>query len=79
MAVHLAGALATRQPAAAGLAATAQLGLPAGVATLGLQQRVLTPGQAAAILLAALATIAICPVGIMLIARGARDDGSPVA
>jgi Kef-type K+ transport system membrane component KefB len=69
VAVHAAGALATRQPLPAALAATAQLGLPAGVVTLGLQQHVLSASQAGAILLAALVTIALCPAGIALLAR----------
>ncbi len=69
----------TRQSAAAGLAATAQLGLPAGVATLGLQQHSLGPGRAAAIVLAALATIAISPVGVAMLARstGRKATASP--
>ena len=75
VAAHLASALITRQPPAAGLAATAQLGLPAGVATLGLQQHSLSPGRAAAIVLAALASIAISPVGVALLAR--RGKGEP--
>ena len=69
--VHLIGAVGSRQSAAAGLAATAQLGLPAGVVTLGLQARTLDPGQAAAILLAALATIALSSTGVDLLARQA--------
>jgi hypothetical protein len=69
VAVHAAGALATRQPLPSALAATAQLGLPAGVVTLGLQQHVLSPGQGGAILLAALVTIALCPAGIALLVR----------
>ena len=69
VAVHAAGAIATRQPLPAGLAATAQLGLPAGVVTLGLQQHVLNAGQGGAILLAALVTIALCPAGIALLVR----------
>jgi Kef-type K+ transport system membrane component KefB len=75
VAVHLAGALLTRQPAASGLAATAQLGLPAGVVTLGLQQGTVSPGQAGAILLAALATIGLCPLGVTLLAR--REPAAP--
>jgi Kef-type K+ transport system membrane component KefB len=67
--VHLVGARGSGQPMSTGLAATAQLGLPAGVATIGLQQHSLDPAQAAAILLAALATIALCPAGIALLRR----------
>jgi len=62
--VHELGAAITRQPLAAGLAATAQLGVPAAVATLGLDHHTLTSPQAAAIVIAALGTIAICPFGI---------------
>jgi Kef-type K+ transport system membrane component KefB len=69
VAVHAAGALATRQPLSAALAATAQLGLPAGVVTLGLQEHVLSPAQGGAVLLAALVTIALCPAGIALLVR----------
>ena len=69
VAVHAVGALATRQPLPAALAATAQLGLPAGVVTLGLQQHVLSASQGGAILLAALVTIALCPAGIALLVR----------
>jgi Kef-type K+ transport system membrane component KefB len=69
VAIHIAGARVTGQPFGAGLAATAQLGVPAGVATLGLQLGVLNPGEAAAILLAALATIALSAVGVSLLAR----------
>jgi hypothetical protein len=53
----------------AGLAATAQLGVPAGVAALGLEQHTLSPPQAAAIVVAALGTLAICPAGAALLRR----------
>jgi Kef-type K+ transport system membrane component KefB len=76
VAVHLVVARATRQPLAAGLAATAQLGLPAGVVTLGLQLHTFTPGVAAAILLAALGTIVVCSVGVALLRR--EFGGEPV-
>jgi Kef-type K+ transport system membrane component KefB len=75
VAVHAVSARVTGQPLGAGLAATAQLGLPAGVATVGLQLGVLTSDQAAAILLAALATVGICAAGVSLLARSARDAG----
>jgi Kef-type K+ transport system membrane component KefB len=69
IAVHLLGALATRQSPGAGLAATAQLGLPAAVATVGLRLGTLSSPQAAAILLAALGTIALCPIGTARLRR----------
>ncbi|HVP75583.1 MAG TPA: cation:proton antiporter [Gaiellaceae bacterium] len=78
VAVHAAGALATRQPLPTALAATAQLGVPAGVVTLGLQHHVLSSGQSGAILLAALITIALCPAGIALLVR-TRAPATPGA
>jgi Kef-type K+ transport system membrane component KefB len=69
VAIHLAAALLTRQPAAAGLAATVQLGVPAAVATLGLQEGVISPGLAAAIVAAALLSLAVSGVGVALLAR----------
>ena len=78
--VHLIAALVTRQRPAAALAATAQLGLPAGVVTLGLQNHVITAAQGGAILLAALATIGLCPVGVAWLVRGrAGAAASPPA
>jgi Kef-type K+ transport system membrane component KefB len=67
--VHALAALATRQPPAAGLIATAQLGVPAAVVQIGLQEHVITPGLGAAVTLAALATLALCALGTNLLAR----------
>ena len=74
VAVKAIAAYGTHQPLAAGLAATAQLGLPAGVVTLGLQQNTISPGVAAAILLAALGTIALCPLGVAFLGKDARKQ-----
>jgi len=66
--VHvLAGRLAGL-PTAAGMVASAQMGVPAAVATLGLAAGVLTAGQAAAVLAAVLVTLAICSLGAARIA-----------
>jgi Kef-type K+ transport system membrane component KefB len=62
--IRLAVAAVTRQPLPAGLVATAQLGVPAAVVALGLELGVLAPGQGAAILAAALATLATCALGV---------------
>jgi Kef-type K+ transport system membrane component KefB len=67
--VHALAALATRQPPAAGLIATAQLGVPAAVVQIGLQEHVITPGLGAAVTLAALATLGLCAFGTSLLAR----------
>ena len=78
VAVHIVGALLTRQQLPAALAATAQLGLPAGVVTLGLQEHVITSAQGGAVLIAALVTIGLCPAGIALLTR-TRAAGAAVS
>lgn len=70
--VHLLVALATRQRPAAGLLASAQLGVPSAVVAFGLSERVLTSTQAAAIMARALISLAACAVGAALLVR--RDD-----
>jgi Kef-type K+ transport system membrane component KefB len=67
--IHAFAALATRQPPAAGLIATAQLGVPAAVVQIGLQEHVITPALGAAVTLAALATLGLCALGTDLLAR----------
>lgn len=67
--VHLIAARLTRQSPAAALVATAQLGVPAAVVTLGLRDRVIDPAQAAAIMVAALASIGLATYGTALLAR----------
>ena len=46
--IHALAALATRQPLSAGLIATAQLGVPAAVVQIGLQEHAITPALGAA-------------------------------
>jgi hypothetical protein len=65
----------SRQPAAAALIATAQLGVPAAVVTLGLQERVLSAAQGAAIITAALTSLATATLGTGLLARETRRAG----
>lgn len=69
--VHAAAALLSRQSFGAGLAATAQLGVPAAVVTLGLQQGILTSGEGAAIVAAALGSLALTAVGVTLLGTAA--------
>jgi len=59
-----------RMPNGSGLLASAQLGLPAGVVTLGLASHVLDAAQAAAIVLAALASLVVSSIGAAVLARG---------
>jgi Kef-type K+ transport system membrane component KefB len=57
---------------ATGLAASAQLGLPAAAASLGLSMHTLSPGTAAAIVTAGLITLVPATVGVFWLARGPR-------
>ena len=79
VAVHIVAAVVTRQRLPTALVATAQLGLPAGVVTLGLQHHVINAAQGGAILLAALITIGLCPAGVALLARGRHAAPAPSA
>lgn len=74
--VHLLAARLTRQSPAAALVATAQLGVPAAVVTLGLRDQVIDPAQATAIMVAALASIGLATYGTALLVR--RDTPTAV-
>ena len=76
VAVHALAARLTRQPLGAGLAATAQLGVPAAVVTLGLERHILTKGEGSAIVAAALVSLALTAAGVTLLAR--RRPARPV-
>jgi hypothetical protein len=75
VAVHLLAAGLSNQRAPAALIATAQLGVPAAVVSLGLQEKVLTAAQGAAIITAALASLGIAALGTTLLAHEARQAG----
>lgn len=77
LAVHLVAAALLRLPLAAGLLADAQLGVPAAVAALGLERGLLTPGQAAAVIVAALGSLVACSVGAAWL--GSRTTAPPKA
>ncbi len=68
--VHLLATRIVRQPRAAGLVASAQLGVPAAIVALGLPEHVITPSQAAAIVVAALLSILACSIGAAGLERG---------
>jgi Kef-type K+ transport system membrane component KefB len=74
--IHLLAAALVRQPVAAALTATAQLGVPAAVASLGLAQHLLSPVVATAIVASALVSLAVCTVGVELLA-GSGATASP--
>jgi len=71
VAVHVLAGQLIRAPVWAALIVTAQLGVPAAVVKLGLSEHVLKAGQGAAIIVAALASLAICAVGAAIAKRAA--------
>ncbi len=68
---HVAVARVMRMPWGTGLLASAQLGLPAGVVSLGLTEGILTAGQGAAIIASALITLGASSAGAVLLSRTA--------
>ena len=72
-AVHVLVAVVLRRPVAVGLLATAALGVPSAVVSIGLGHGLLNPGQAAAIVSAVLATIAVSAAGGALLTRRPAD------
>jgi hypothetical protein len=75
VAIHLLAAAILRRPLVGALAATAQLGVPAAVASLGLSEHVLSPVTATAIVVAALVSLGVCTLGVERLVRldGAKD------
>jgi Kef-type K+ transport system membrane component KefB len=74
-ATHLIAAKVMKAPFSTGLIVAAQLGVPASVAKIGLASHVLKPGQAAAVIVAALVSLGATGAGVTLAKRG----GSSVA
>jgi Kef-type K+ transport system membrane component KefB len=84
--IHLISTTLTRRSVPVALAATAQLGVPAAVASLGLSEHLLAPVTATAIVASALASLGVCTVGVDLLAKrsaaaaaraGAEPAGPP--
>lgn len=75
VAIHVVASALLRRRVAGALAATAQLGVPAAVASLGLSEHLLSAVVATAIVASALASLAVCTLGIELLARSARAVG----
>jgi Kef-type K+ transport system membrane component KefB len=73
--VHVLAAKLTGQPRATGLIASAQLGVPSAIVALGLSEHVITSTQGAAVMIAALISLAVCGVGAALLAR--QRAGAP--
>jgi Kef-type K+ transport system membrane component KefB len=66
VAVHVLTAVFMRLPVPHGLLASAQLGVPAAVATIGIQSGELRPSQAAAIVGASVITLAVASIGAVM-------------
>jgi Kef-type K+ transport system membrane component KefB len=64
---------------ATGLAASAQLGMPAAAASLGLTAGLLTPADAAALVAGGCLTLIPATIGSLLLARGAATTTAPAA
>jgi Kef-type K+ transport system membrane component KefB len=64
VAIHLVAARAGRVSPGAGLAASAQLGVPAAVASLGLAEGVLSSEIATAIIAASIISLVVCTIGV---------------
>ncbi len=72
VAVHLLAARLTGQRRAAGLLASAQLGVPAAIVALGLPAHVITATQGAAIVAASMISLAVCSAGATRLAGALR-------
>ncbi len=87
--IHVLAATATGRSVPAGLAACAELGVPAAVATLGLSEHLISPVIATAIVASALVSLGVCTVGVEKLGRrqaagpsgsaGGGDVGTPDA
>jgi Kef-type K+ transport system membrane component KefB len=75
--VHVIAAICTGLRPAYGLVASAQLGVPSAVATIGLASGALRPGQAAAIIGAAAASLAVAAIGAALSGLPHGGNGRP--
>ena len=74
--VHVLAGVVIRAPTWVALIVTAQLGVPAAVAKLGLSDGVLSAGQGAAIIIAALASLGICAAGTAIANAKAPAEGN---
>jgi Kef-type K+ transport system membrane component KefB len=80
IAVHVVASLIWRLPIAMGLVASAQLGVPAAVVSIGLATNQITAAQGAAVMAALLVTLGACAAGSALLGQGRplTDASAPV-
>jgi len=77
VAIHLLAALVWRLPVTMGLVASAQLGVPAAVVSIGLATKQLTAAQGAAVMAALLVSLGACAVGGALLGQGPLTSSAP--
>jgi Kef-type K+ transport system membrane component KefB len=75
--IHLTASALGRLPASAGLTASAQLGVPAAVASLGIADGVLSAQIAAAVVASSLVSLAACTLGVERLLAAQRREASP--
>nr|MDP9464518.1 cation:proton antiporter [Actinomycetota bacterium] len=79
--IHVIAVLVWRLPLGMGLLASAQLGVPAAVVSIGLATNQLTAAQGAAVMASLLVTLGACAVGGAMLGHGGSltDASAPVA
>jgi len=75
--IHVLAVALARKDVALGFAASAQLGVPAAIASIGLAEHVLSSVVATAIVAAGLVSLGVCTVGIELLARRLAPTPAP--
>jgi len=75
VAIRVLAAALLRRPLPGALAAAAQLGVPAAVASLGLSEHVLSAPTATAIVVSALVSLGVCALGVALLGRAQAAAG----
>jgi Kef-type K+ transport system membrane component KefB len=80
IAIHVSAVVVWRLPLGMGLLASAQLGVPAAVVSIGLATNQLTAAQGAAVMASMLVTLGACAVGGTLLGHGGTltDASAPV-
>jgi Kef-type K+ transport system membrane component KefB len=77
IAIHVGAAIIWRLPIGLGLVASAQLGVPAAVVSIGLATNQLTAAQGAAVMASLLVTLGACAIGGTMVGhRGGLTDAS---
>ena len=77
--IHVAAAVVWKLTIAMGLVASAQLGVPSAIVSIGLATKQLTAAQGAAVMAALLVSLGACAVGGALLGQGPLTDASAPA